>query len=79
MKLLRVGAPGQELPAVLGEDGVAFSLSSVTADIDGAFLASGGVDRARAAWRRANCPSWTRPACGSAHPSPAPARSSASV
>lgn len=46
MKLLRVGEPGRETPAVLGEDGVAFSLAEVTADIDGTFLASGGIDRA---------------------------------
>ncbi|MHC3455175.1 fumarylacetoacetate hydrolase family protein [Streptomyces prasinus] len=45
MKLLRVGDPGREIPAVLGEDGVAFSLAGVTADIDGTFLASGGIDR----------------------------------
>ncbi|MDN3272263.1 fumarylacetoacetate hydrolase family protein [Streptomyces sp. MA15] len=46
MKLLRVGEPGRETPAVLGEDGVAFSLAEVTADIDGTFLASGGIERA---------------------------------
>ncbi|MEW1602021.1 fumarylacetoacetate hydrolase family protein [Streptomyces sp. NPDC093808] len=46
MKLLRVGEPGRETPAVLGEDGVAFSLAEITADIDGTFLASGGIDRA---------------------------------
>ncbi|WP_053751410.1 fumarylacetoacetate hydrolase family protein [Streptomyces sp. MMG1533] len=49
MKLLRVGAPGQERPAVLTDDGRLLDLSSVTPDIDGAFLASGGVERARAA------------------------------
>ncbi|MDQ0688400.1 2-keto-4-pentenoate hydratase/2-oxohepta-3-ene-1,7-dioic acid hydratase in catechol pathway [Streptomyces achromogenes] len=49
MKLLRVGAPGQERPAVRTDDGRLLDLSSVTPDIDGAFLASGGVDRARAA------------------------------
>ena len=47
MKLLRVGAPGEERPAVRTEDGRLLDLSSVTSDIDGAFLASGGVDRAR--------------------------------
>ncbi|WP_328432188.1 fumarylacetoacetate hydrolase family protein [Streptomyces sp. NBC_00453] len=49
MKLLRVGAPGEERPAVRTDDGRLLDLSSVTPDIDGAFLASGGVDRARAA------------------------------
>ncbi|MGV9291383.1 fumarylacetoacetate hydrolase family protein [Streptomyces sp. NPDC003719] len=47
MRLLRVGDPGRETPAVLGEDGVAFSLTGVTADIDGTFLASGGMERVR--------------------------------
>ena len=47
MKLLRVGAPGEERPAVRTEDGRLLDLSPVTSDIDGAFLASGGVDRAR--------------------------------
>ncbi|GAA1171742.1 2-keto-4-pentenoate hydratase/2-oxohepta-3-ene-1,7-dioic acid hydratase in catechol pathway [Kitasatospora gansuensis] len=49
MKLLRIGAPGEEVPAVLGEDGRAFALSALTGDIDGAFLAEGGIDRVRAA------------------------------
>ena len=49
MKLLRVGAPGEERPAVRTEDGRLLDLSPVTSDIDGAFLASDGVDRARAA------------------------------
>lgn len=49
MKLLRVGAPGEERPAVRTDDGRLLDLSSVTPDIDGAFLSSGGVDRARAA------------------------------
>ncbi|AUG81912.1 2-hydroxyhepta-2,4-diene-1,7-dioate isomerase [Kitasatospora sp. MMS16-BH015] len=49
MKLLRVGAPGAEAPAVLGADGRLFGLSELTADIDGAFLAEGGIERAREA------------------------------
>jgi 2-keto-4-pentenoate hydratase/2-oxohepta-3-ene-1,7-dioic acid hydratase in catechol pathway len=49
VKLLRVGAPGEERPAVRTDDGRLLDLSSVVLDIDGAFLASGGVDRARAA------------------------------
>ncbi|GEC09059.1 oxidoreductase [Streptomyces spinoverrucosus] len=46
MRLLRVGAPGEERPAVRTEEGRLLDLSSVTSDIDGAFLASDGVDRA---------------------------------
>ncbi|WP_055716242.1 fumarylacetoacetate hydrolase family protein [Streptomyces torulosus] len=49
MKLLRVGAPGEERPAVRTDDGRLLDLSSVAPDIDGVFLACGGVDRARAA------------------------------
>ncbi|MEU4114870.1 fumarylacetoacetate hydrolase family protein [Kitasatospora sp. NPDC028055] len=49
MKLLRIGAPGAEVPAVLGEDGEAYALSELTDDIDGPFLASGGLDRVREA------------------------------
>ncbi|MBE3014532.1 2-hydroxyhepta-2,4-diene-1,7-dioate isomerase, partial [Microbispora sp. NEAU-D428] len=41
MKLLRVGPVGEERPCVLGPDGRVLDLSSVTADIDGAFLAGG--------------------------------------
>ncbi|MFE6866488.1 fumarylacetoacetate hydrolase family protein [Kitasatospora sp. NPDC057692] len=39
MKLLRVGPPGAERPAALAQDGTAYDLSGVTADIDGGFLA----------------------------------------
>ncbi|GAA2093566.1 fumarylacetoacetate hydrolase family protein [Kitasatospora saccharophila] len=49
MKLLRVGAPGEETPAVLAEDGSVRSLTGLTGDVDGAFLAGGGVERVRAA------------------------------
>lgn len=49
MKLLRVGPAGEERPAVLAPDGRLLDLSGITPDIDGAFLASGGVDAARAA------------------------------
>jgi 2-keto-4-pentenoate hydratase/2-oxohepta-3-ene-1,7-dioic acid hydratase in catechol pathway len=56
MKLLRIGAPGEEVPAVLGEDGVTYSLAGLTGEIDGAFLASGGVERARAALAAGSLP-----------------------
>jgi 2-keto-4-pentenoate hydratase/2-oxohepta-3-ene-1,7-dioic acid hydratase in catechol pathway len=49
VKLLRVGAPGEERPAVRTDDGRLLDLSCVTRDVDAAFLASDGIDRARAA------------------------------
>ncbi|MFJ4536786.1 fumarylacetoacetate hydrolase family protein [Streptomyces tibetensis] len=49
MKLLRVGATGEERPAVRTDEGRLLDLSSVTTDIDGTFLASDGIDRARTA------------------------------
>ncbi|MEV5570112.1 fumarylacetoacetate hydrolase family protein [Spirillospora sp. NPDC052269] len=49
MKLLRVGPAGAERPATLTEDGTLLDLSEITDDIDGAFLASGGLERTRRA------------------------------
>ncbi len=48
MDFARLGAPGSEVP-VLQVDGVSYDLRLLTADIDGAFLASGGLARAQAA------------------------------
>lgn len=48
MAFARLGPLGEEIP-VLQHDGRTYDLRSLTADVDGAFLASGGVDRARAA------------------------------
>ncbi|KAA9149897.1 fumarylacetoacetate hydrolase family protein [Amycolatopsis acidicola] len=45
MKFARLGPAGQERPVVIA-DGKAYDLSGVTADIDGAFLAGGGLDTA---------------------------------
>ncbi|MBL1118385.1 fumarylacetoacetate hydrolase family protein [Streptomyces sp. 110] len=56
MKLMRIGAPGAETPAVLAHDGRVYALSGVAAEIDGAFLASGGVRRARDALARGALP-----------------------
>jgi 2-keto-4-pentenoate hydratase/2-oxohepta-3-ene-1,7-dioic acid hydratase in catechol pathway len=56
VKLLRVGAPGEERPAVRTDDGRLLDLSVVTADIDGAFLGSGGIERARAALEAGGLP-----------------------
>ena len=49
MELLRLGAVGEERPYVRAADGTVHDLSSVTADIDGDFLAADGIARARAA------------------------------
>ncbi|MEV6583783.1 fumarylacetoacetate hydrolase family protein [Streptomyces sp. NPDC051582] len=49
MKLMRMGEFGAETPVVLAGDGRTYSMSALTADIDGAFLASGGVAEVRAA------------------------------
>ncbi len=48
MNIARLGPVGSEIP-VLQRDGVSYDLSGLTADIDGAFLASRGLDRARSA------------------------------
>ncbi|MBR7827518.1 fumarylacetoacetate hydrolase family protein [Actinospica sp. MGRD01-02] len=56
MKLLRVGAPGREIPAVRADDGRILDISELTADVDGAFLAGDGVDRVRAALEAGTLP-----------------------
>jgi 2-keto-4-pentenoate hydratase/2-oxohepta-3-ene-1,7-dioic acid hydratase in catechol pathway len=56
MKLLRVGPPGQERPAAMLAEGSLVDLSPLTADLDGAFLAGGGLQRARAALDRGDLP-----------------------
>ncbi len=43
MKLLRIGAPGSEKPALLDKDGVLRDLSAHVRDIDGAALAPGSL------------------------------------
>jgi 2-keto-4-pentenoate hydratase/2-oxohepta-3-ene-1,7-dioic acid hydratase in catechol pathway len=48
MRLLRIGEPGAERPAV-ERDGRWFDARPVTEDIDGRFLAAGGIERLRAA------------------------------
>ncbi len=49
MRLMRVGAPGAEIPVVHIAEGTHLDLRSVTADIDPAFFATDGIARARAA------------------------------
>ncbi|MFC6081555.1 fumarylacetoacetate hydrolase family protein [Sphaerisporangium aureirubrum] len=59
MKLLRVGPPGQERPAVLDGDGRPRDLRGLLgpgADLDGAFLAGGGTARVREALHRDELP-----------------------
>ncbi|QHF94488.1 MULTISPECIES: fumarylacetoacetate hydrolase family protein [Streptomyces] len=56
MRLMRFGAPGAETPAALTEDGTVWDLRGLTPDIDGAFLAGGGPDRARAALAAGSLP-----------------------
>jgi 2-keto-4-pentenoate hydratase/2-oxohepta-3-ene-1,7-dioic acid hydratase in catechol pathway len=41
MKLVRIGPPGQERPAVLARDGTVLDLTGLTSDIDGGLLATG--------------------------------------
>ena len=48
MELMRLGEPGREIP-VATEDGKYFDLRSITADIDGGFLAGDGIAKVRAA------------------------------
>ncbi|MER7004942.1 fumarylacetoacetate hydrolase family protein [Dactylosporangium sp. NPDC000555] len=49
MRFARLGPAGSERPAVVADDGTYLDLSGLTGDIDGAFLASDGPQRARAA------------------------------
>ncbi len=48
MKIARYGAAGQETPVVLDGD-TAYGIAEITSDIDGAFLAAGGLDTVREA------------------------------
>ncbi|MFF3786886.1 fumarylacetoacetate hydrolase family protein [Streptomyces sp. NPDC001933] len=52
MKLIRIGDPGREIPALLLQDGTALDLRSLTGDIGGEFLAgdvAGLIEEAREA------------------------------
>jgi 2-keto-4-pentenoate hydratase/2-oxohepta-3-ene-1,7-dioic acid hydratase in catechol pathway len=49
VQLLRLGAAGEERPAVRTDDGRILDLSSLTKDIDGTFLAGGGIASVREA------------------------------
>ena len=57
MKLIRIGAKGQESPAVVDpKDGSALSAESVTPDYDAEFFAGDGLDRLRDALNAGNLP-----------------------
>lgn len=56
MKLLRMGAPGQEKPCVLTDDGPVRDLTALTSEIDGPFLADAGIDKIRAALTASRLP-----------------------
>ncbi|WDZ82705.1 fumarylacetoacetate hydrolase family protein [Micromonospora cathayae] len=62
MKLLRVGAAGQERPAALDADGRLVDLSGLVAEIDGDFLAGAGVSTVRAALASGDLPPLPDPA-----------------
>jgi 2-keto-4-pentenoate hydratase/2-oxohepta-3-ene-1,7-dioic acid hydratase in catechol pathway len=55
MSFARLGDPGAEIP-VLQSGGVSFDLRSLTTDIDGAFLASSGLARAKSALEAGSLP-----------------------
>jgi len=50
VKLIRVGAPGAETPAVLGSAGERFDVSSITPDFGAAFFARGGIADLQQRW-----------------------------
>ena len=53
--LCRLGPPGAEVPAISVDERI-FDLRPLTDDIDGEFLASGGIDRAREALQEGYLP-----------------------
>lgn len=61
MKLLRVGPEGAERPALLDDDGRLLDLSGHCRNIDGFFLANGGVELIRAAYAAGNLPELRQP------------------
>jgi len=64
LKFLRIGEAGAERPAALDDDGVLWDLSPLTPDIDGEFLASGGLDAAAEAASAGGLPIIDDPADG---------------
>jgi 2-keto-4-pentenoate hydratase/2-oxohepta-3-ene-1,7-dioic acid hydratase in catechol pathway len=56
VRLLRIGPPGDERPAVLDQNDQALDISALTADIDAAFLAGDGVAQVRSALAKGSLP-----------------------
>lgn len=56
VQFLRLGSPGAERPAVRDDGGAVYDLSGLTADIDGPFLAGGGITQAREALAAGSLP-----------------------
>ncbi|RJO73853.1 FAA hydrolase family protein [Nocardia panacis] len=59
MKFVRLGAHGSERPGVIDESGTVFDLRSLTADIDGAFLAADPVAVTRRALAEGRLEKWS--------------------
>lgn len=57
MELRRLGPAGQEKPALVAE-GATYALEALTSDIDGDFLAGGGMARARESLAAGELPVW---------------------
>ena len=55
MRIARLGTPGTEIPVIVQNENY-YDLRSVTADIDGAFLAGGGLEKAAAALAAGSLP-----------------------
>jgi 2-keto-4-pentenoate hydratase/2-oxohepta-3-ene-1,7-dioic acid hydratase in catechol pathway len=62
VKLLRLGTPGAERPAVLAADGTLLDASGVLPDLDGGTLAGGGLDALRTAAAAGRLPPVADPA-----------------
>ena len=56
MRLVRYGAPGAELPAVIGDDDRAFDSRSITGDYDSDFFGRGGIAELSDALDRSRLP-----------------------
>ena len=65
LKFIRLGQPGAERPAVIDEQGLVHDLSGLTVDLDGAFLAGGGLDAAAQALAAGSLPVLDDPGDGS--------------
>lgn len=65
LKFIRLGPLGAERPALIDESGAVHDLAGLTADIDGAFLASGGLGAAARALAAGDLPIVDDPGDGS--------------